>query len=356
MMTPLFHSAKDYRASRWLLSLEALAVGVLTAFLILFMATETRAIADTDATASPIKAENGLISGKPNIALDKAYEIAPGITIIPDPRIEFVPNIGLVEGRDAVLVIDTGLGPLNGKRLFEFVREKAGDRQIYLTTTHFHPEHNFGASAFKDEAKIILNAAQADELAEKGLLYIELFKTFGNDVARHLEGTELIKPDQIYSGNAKLDLGGRIVEFREIPAHTRGDQMIHVPDADVVFMGDMVETRFFPIMPDADSKGGRWIEILREVEAMGPEIIIPGHGALAGIEVVKALRIHLEFVRERVEALVSRGHSQDEITAQLTPLLKKAYPYWDNDMFIPFEIAIFYAESTGEEPRLPEFD
>ena len=295
------------------------------------------------------------LNAEPLVDLNLASTIAPGVLVIRDPRIAFIPNIGIVEGADAVLVVDTGLGPENGAQVLSLAQKVAGDRRIYLTTTHFHPEHNFGASAFQGHATIIMNEAQVEELADKGQSYVELFRTFGPQVATALEGTRLVEPDQRYAGEMVLDLGGRSVILREIPAHTRGDQMVYVPDAGVLFTGDIAETRFFPIMPDADSSAARWIEVLRQLEMLEPRFVVPGHGAVGQVGILTMLRLHIEFMRDRVADLVADGLDQAAITRLLLPAITAIYPSWDNQEFIPFEIAILYAEATGKAPQLPGF-
>lgn len=291
----------------------------------------------------------------PDVDPQKAFEVAPGVTVIPDLRLPFVPNVGIIEGSDAVLVVDTGLGAANGARVLSDAASIAGDRHLYLTTTHFHPEHHFGASAFRGRATLILNQRQAEELRDKGEAYVELFKTFGAAVAERLEATTFIEPDQVYSGEMSLDLGEREVILRETPAHTRGDQLIYLPAERLVFTGDLAEPRFFPIMPDADSSGDRWIEVLRSFEALEPGIVVPGHGAVGGTEILVAVRLHLEFMRERVRALVAAHVEQQAITELLVPAVTALYPGWGNAEFLAFEIAILYAEATGSEPRLPSF-
>ena len=73
----------------------------------------------------------------------------------------------------------------------------AGERRkLILTLTHFHPEHGFGAQAFKGDAQIIYNRAQRDELQAKGEAYLGMFRRFGPNVAAALEGTELVMPDE----------------------------------------------------------------------------------------------------------------------------------------------------------------
>lgn len=296
------------------------------------------------------------LNDPPQVQLQLAREVARGITIIPDPRVNFVPNVGIIEGRNAVLVVDTGLGPENGRRVAEFARKIAGQRRIYLTATHFHPEHSFGAEGFPEPVTFILNDAQAKERAEKGGPFLELFRTFGPDVEAALRDVRLVAPDETYERERSLDLGGRTVLLRAMPAHTRGDQVVFVPDAGVIFLGDLVENRFIPILPDQDAHGAQWIEVTRKIEALKPKIVVPGHGELAGPELIGAVREYLERVQSAVDERVKQGRSQEEITRELTPRLKAQYATWDNAVFIPNSIAVFYAEATHRPLQLPSLE
>src|SRR5688500_14125362 len=176
-------------------------------------------------------------------------EVAPGVLVFPDRRVNLVPNVGVALGDEAALVVDTGMGPRNGDVVLSEARRLAGGRRLVLTLTHFHPEHGFGAQTFVDEAEIVYNRSQADELAASGEEFVELFKTFGPEVAEMLEGVTLVPPHRTYEGTSEIDLGGRTVELRELGgAHTLGDQVVLVPDAGVLFAGDLVENRFFAIV------------------------------------------------------------------------------------------------------------
>jgi glyoxylase-like metal-dependent hydrolase (beta-lactamase superfamily II) len=277
-------------------------------------------------------------------------EVAPGVYVIPDGRVPLVPNIGIVVGEREALVVDTGMGPKNGRRVLEKARALT-DRPLVLTVTHFHPEHGFGAQEFS-ETRIVYNRRQQQELAEKGAPYLDMFRSFGDAVAEQLEGVELVDPDEVYDDELTLDLGGTTVELHEFGlAHTRGDQVVFLPEQGVLFTGDLVETRLFPIFPwfppdDADVNGSKWIDVLGRLEALEPDVVVPGHGEVGGPDLIGQVRAYLEDVRERVSA-ASDGRSSEEVKAALEPEIRAAYSTWDAQEWIGFAVECFYAELNG---------
>ncbi|MGE3875041.1 MAG: MBL fold metallo-hydrolase [Parvibaculaceae bacterium] len=286
----------------------------------------------------------------PNVDPDALTEIAPGVHVIGDRRVPLVPNIGIVLGDEAALVVDTGMGPQNGRKVLDVARRLARGKRLILTLTHFHPEHGFGAQAFKDEATILYNRAQRDELAAKGAGYLGMFRGFGPGVAAALEGTELVMPDEVYDGRSTMvDLGGRSVELSTFGlAHTKGDQVVHVPDAGVLFAGDLAEERIFPIFPwfppgDADLDAANWAGILAALEAARPKIVVPGHGSPGGPEVLAAVRGYILDLGSRVAAEVKAGKSADAIIATLAPEVRAEHPDWDAPEWIDFAIRYFAA-------------
>jgi glyoxylase-like metal-dependent hydrolase (beta-lactamase superfamily II) len=278
-------------------------------------------------------------------------ETRPGVYVIPDGRVPLVPNIGIVIGEREALVIDTGMGPKNGRRVLEKARALT-DKPLVLTITHFHPEHGFGAQAFPD-ARIVYNRTQQEELAEKGRPYLDMFRTFGDTVADQLQDTEFVEPDEVYDEALTLDLGGTAVELRHFGlAHTRGDQVVFLPEQRLLFTGDLVETRLFPIFPwfppdDADVNGSKWIDVLHRLEALEPEVVVPGHGEFGGAELIREVRSYLEDVRERVREASATGRSSEEVKSALEPEIRAAYPTWDAPEWIGFAVECFYAEFNG---------
>jgi glyoxylase-like metal-dependent hydrolase (beta-lactamase superfamily II) len=284
----------------------------------------------------------------PNVDPSAIKEITSDVFVISDRRIPLVPNVGIVGGSEAVLIIDTGMGPGNGKRVLDAAKRVAGARRLILTITHFHPEHGFGAQAFKSAARITYNHAQRDELQAKGQAYLDMFQGFGPGVAQALVGTEIVMPDDVYEGaSVTIDLGGRKVELRTFGlAHTRGDQVVWLPEERIVFMGDLAEERIFPIFPwfppnDADLDAANWVRVLTEVESWNPRIVVPGHGGVGGAEILSAVRNYVVDLGKRVAAQRKAGKDAEAIVAELGPKLRAEHPDWDSPEWIDFAIRYF---------------
>src|SRR5690242_17424998 len=74
------------------------------------------------------------------------------------------PNIGIVVGNGATLVVDTGLGPRNGATIMRVVKKLSANQKLFLTTTHFHPEHAAGEAGFPADTILIRPIAQQQEV------------------------------------------------------------------------------------------------------------------------------------------------------------------------------------------------
>ena len=292
--------------------------------------------AETDAAHAPV-IENAPV------------EVSDGVFVIPDGRVPLVPNVGIVRGSRAVLVVDAGMGPRNGEIVRRHAKELASGRPLFLTVTHFHPEHGFGAQAFADGATIVYNREQLDDLRAKGAPYLERFRTFGDAVAQQLEDVELVEPHVVYEGAAEIALGGRTAQLRTFGlGHTRGDQVVFLPEQRVLFTGDLVETRCFAIFPwfppdEVDVDGDRWIAVLEQLERLEPAIVVPGHGEVGDAGAIVTAREYLEQLRSETRRLAGEGAPEDEVVAELDRSMRELHPDWLQPEWIASGARYFYA-------------
>jgi glyoxylase-like metal-dependent hydrolase (beta-lactamase superfamily II) len=286
----------------------------------------------------------------PVVQLTQVQELARDLVVIPNRRVQLVPNIGIIGGTDSVLVIETGLGPGNAAKVLEFASGYAGGRRLYLTTTHFHPEHAFGAQVFTGAATYLVNRAQAEDLAGKGPGYLGMFRGLGEPVARQLAGVELITPDAVYDDAYDLDLGGRVVHLRPAGrAHSKGDQVVTVPDAGVMFTGDLVEAGQFAIFPwfpphDTDVSGIRWISVMDRLATQNPRIVVPGHGGIDGPRLLSDVSDYLKLLRDETWRRRDSAMSEETIAGEVTDLMIKRHPGWDGQEWIKPGVGCLCAE------------
>jgi glyoxylase-like metal-dependent hydrolase (beta-lactamase superfamily II) len=284
----------------------------------------------------------------PVVQVSGAVDVASDVLVIPNGHVGLVPNIGVISGTEAVLVVDTGLGAANAAEVAEFASEIARGRRIYLTTTHFHPEHAFGASVF--EGTYVVNRAQADDLRRKGSGYLEMFRGFGGAIAERLAGTEVPVPDVVFDDVHALDLGGRTVVLRPTGrGHTLGDQVIEVPDAGVLFTGDLAETGQFAIFPwfpphDTDVSGLAWIEVMDRLIAAEPRVVVPGHGTTGGVEVLEGVRDYLRELRDETWRRRDSAMGRQEIVAEVRAVLIDGHPEWAGREWIEPGVGCLCAE------------
>jgi len=268
-----------------------------------------------------------VISGSP-------IEIASGVFVIPDGGVELVPNVGVIVGDRAALVVDSGLGPRNGKIVRSIAEGLADDRPLFLTLTHWHPEHGSGAQAFAN-ATIIYNRTQHEESREKAPGFLGMFSQFGEVVAQELADVQLVDPHIVYDGGAELDLGGKTVQLRTWgPGHTREDQGIYLPEEKILFIGDLIECRSFPVLSffpplDAEVDAAKWVAVLDVIQSMDIDTVIPGHGEIGDLGLLARTREYLETVQSETNRLADQGEDPEKIAAIVVPELIARYPEWD---------------------------
>src|SRR5262245_450915 len=187
----------------------------------------------------------------PMIKRGATMKISDHTYVILDDNVGFVPNVGIVVGERATLIVDTGMGPDNGAVVLDEARKLSDNTEFYLPATHFHPEHDLGATAFPASAKMIRWRGQQDETDAQGVQTIERFSGFSPAVAQLLSKASYRKPDTVFDTDLTLDLGGVHVRLSGVgPAHTLGDTVMYVDEDKVLLTGDVV----MPVFPAASAQ------------------------------------------------------------------------------------------------------
>ena len=289
----------------------------------------------------------------PIVQVTDVQELARDLVVIPNRRVQLVPNIGVIGGTHSVLVIETGMGPRNAGKVLAFAAEYAKSRKLYLTTTHFHPEHAFGAKVFAGHATYLANQAQASDLATKGPGYIGMFSGLGEPVARQLAGVELPTPDLVYDDAYDLDLSAA-AWCTCVPSHRsrayQGRPGDHGPGcggrrpspATWWRPASSPSSRGSP--HDTDVSGIRWIKVLERLSAQNPRHVVPGHNDLGGRELLSDVREYLELLRDETWRRQDSAMSEDTIAGEVTGLMLKQHPDWEGREWIRPGVGCLCAE------------
>lgn len=242
------------------------------------------------------------------------------------------PNVAIVVGSSATLVVDTGLGPANGTTIARVAAKLApGNRKLYLTTTHFHPEHASGESGFPAGTILIRDAVQQHEMELHGKEMVDLFAG-RSEQQKSLLATATLRPADItFDTEARVDLGGvtaRLLWFGG--AHTKGDELIVVEPDRTLVSGDVVQNKVVPNIYGDGGTPASWLAVLDKVAALNALHILPDHSAPGDGTMVAMERQFIADVRSRALALKQTGASADDAAKQLNTELKSKYADWPN--------------------------
>jgi glyoxylase-like metal-dependent hydrolase (beta-lactamase superfamily II) len=253
------------------------------------------------------------------------------------------PNIGIVVGENATLVVDTGLGPRNGATVARVAKSLAPNNKLYLTTTHFHPEHAGGVSGFPAETILIRPKAQQDEMDKHGEEMIHLFESRFDQWKELLVDAKLRAPDKTFDKDLKLDLGGgvtaRLLWFGG--AHTKGDELTFVEPDKTLISGDVVQNKVVPNIFGDGGTPSSWIAVLDELEKLGAVHVLPTHSPVGDGSLVAKEKAFIVDLRTRALALKQQGVDVEKAGVLLTAEFKTKYSDWPINTVANFVKSIY---------------
>ena len=240
------------------------------------------------------------------------------------------PNIGIVVGSNATLVVDTGLGPRNGATVAAAAKKLAPGNNLYLTTTHFHPEHASGDAGFPAGTVLIRDKVQQEEMEQHGVEMVGLFAGRNAQWKELLADVSLRKPDETFDKERVLDLGGgvraRLLWYGG--AHTKGDELIFVEPDKTLISGDVVQNKVVPNIYGQGGTPASWVAVLDQVGKLGAMHVLPDHSAVGDGTLVAQERAFIVDLQTRALELKKGGISADDAGKQLTAEFKAKYADW----------------------------
>lgn len=264
----------------------------------------------------------------PPLIQAKTVRLSRHAYVIPDAETPLVPNVGIVVGSRATLVIDTGMGNRNARTVLAEVAKVSTNRPIYLAATHAHAEHLSGMGAFPERTIFVAARAQQEELDAFGERVFSGVARLSPFIAELLRGATLRGPGIVFDREHVLDLSGVAVRLIWMgPAHSKGDTVMVVEGEGVVFAGDLAPRQRFPSF-SGDSTRARFIAAMNRVEALKAAVFVPCHGSYGDGSVFAEQRKVLDEMAARVAALKKAGQTLDATTKVVAEEFTARYPGW----------------------------
>jgi glyoxylase-like metal-dependent hydrolase (beta-lactamase superfamily II) len=257
------------------------------------------------------------------------------------------PNIAIVVGAKATLVVDTGLGPRNGAFIAGEVAKLRKSPKLFLTTTHAHAEHSSGQDGFPADTIVIRPKAQQQELDETGASGIEGFRSRSDTNRALLAEARVGKSDILFDDELTVDLGdvtARLSWFG--PAHSNGDMLTLVEPDRVLISGDVVQNKAGIGLSGSRATIKSWLAVLDKVALLKPATILPDHSPPGeGGPMIAEQRAFLVDLQERIQALRSQGKTAEEAGRLIMADFQARYPGWTRLQFLERSVLATYQEA-----------
>ncbi|TMB55727.1 MAG: MBL fold metallo-hydrolase [Deltaproteobacteria bacterium] len=263
-------------------------------------------------------------------------------------------NSGLLN-RGGGLVVDTFWDLPHTRQMIDTYARvwKAPARRV--VNTHRNGDHCWGHQLFPD-AEIIGHRLCAAEFGKERPEFMQTLRNSGSSsdpalaaFARRLAdwdfaGIELRPPKTLIDERLTLDLDGIHADLIYVgPAHTAGDLIVHLPAERIVFTGDILFRLCTPI--GWEGTYDRWIAALDRIVALAPDVVVPGHGPVCGLEGPREMKAYLQYVRAESKRLFDRGLSAVDAAKRID---LGPYAGWTEPERIVFQVERAYRELRGE--------
>jgi cyclase len=242
-------------------------------------------------------------------------------------------NTGFVIGDDGVAVIDTTISiDADGKFKTETARQiLAAIRNIttlpvrYVINTHYHMDHVGANEVFVEAGATVLAHRNV-----RAWIHSEALRLLDKDTKPAIRAffEALVPPTVTYNQQMDLHLGSRTIRVQSFPGHTGGDSVVLIPDAQVVFAGDLFWRDIMPTLIDASTQSlADTLDTLAKNEPGAT--FVPGHGDVGNAKDVAVFRGYVVTLRKLVADAQALGKSGEALADTVMPELSEKYSRWD---------------------------
>lgn len=246
-------------------------------------------------------------------------EVADRVHVLREPLLQV--NVTLLVGDGAALLVDTLSTAGQAAELARAARAVTPHPWV-LVNTHHHFDHCFGNATLAGDppCPVYAHPLAAAALRDPDQLRREAAAEIRDErphLAEELLTVDILAPSHLVDRREVLDVGGRQVVLRHLGrAHTAADLVVHVPDAEVLVAGDLVEQSGPPMFED--SYPLRWPEAVAELLRMTTPttVVVPGHGDLVGPEFVHAQHGLLSDLAWQIRAGHAGGTPAERVAAE----------------------------------------
>ena len=274
-------------------------------------------------------------------------EVAPGVfAAIADPNdAKAGGNAGFVIGSEAVLVVDAAGSPEGAERLLAEVRSRTRLPVRFDVLTHFHSDHMGGSAVFANAGAAVLAHENVRAWARREW-QADL------DAAARSRYAALRLPDVTFRDHVSVDLGGRSVSADHRPGHSGSDALVGIPDAKILFTGDLFSKRSIPGLNHA--RTDEWIAMLDALLRTYPDwTFVPGHGGVSRALDVRLFRDYLTGLRQAVTRALKDGRSGAALLETVREQMAARYRSWTGFEEIDRNITEMEKELTGTKAYPP---
>jgi glyoxylase-like metal-dependent hydrolase (beta-lactamase superfamily II) len=263
-------------------------------------------------------------------------------------------NSGLL-ARGGGLVVDTFWDLPHTRRMIAEYARVHPEPVTRVVNTHHNGDHCWGNQLFP-RAEIIGHRLCAEAFGKEKPEMMQMLRSAGGSgnpmlaaLAERLAdwdfaGVELRPPTRLIDDRLELDLDGMAVHLIYVgPAHTIGDVIVHLPAERIVFTGDVLFRNCTPI--GWEGTFAQWGAALDTIMALAPDVVVPGHGPLGGIEGPREMKAYLAYVRREAKTHFDAGRDVVEASKRID---LGPYAGWTEPERIVFNVARAYREFRGE--------